>query len=386
MMAGRRRFGRVRRLPSGRWQARYPGPDGIDRAAPNTFATKTDASIWLTGKETEIRSGDWLDPDAGAVLFGSYAKSWVAERPNLRPKTVQLYEGLVRLHLVPVLASLGVVTVADVKEGKVRTWRKKLLDSGVGPVTVAKAYRLLKAIMNTAVDDGLIKRNPCRIDGAGQEHSPERPVLTIAQVFALADAFTDRRYRLLILLAVFCSLRWGELAALPRYCVDTDAGIISVRASVVELARGPLVTGPPKSAAGRRDVVIPAFLLPDVTAHLDAFTAAGPRVLVFTGPKGAQLRRSNFSRAWNKAAAAAGLDGFHFHDLRHTGNTLAGEAGATLRELMDRMGHASTRAALIYQHRTTQRDKIIADEISKRVKAELKPSGTQRARSKKRRK
>jgi integrase len=283
------------------------------------------------------------------------------------------------LHLVPVLGKLA---VADIQEATVRRWRKSLLDSGVGPVTVAKAYRLLKTVMNTAVDDGLRKRNPCRIDGAGQEHSPERPVLTVAQVFALADAFTERRYRLLILLAVFCSLRWGELAALARCCVDTDAGIISVRASVVELARGPLVTGPPKSAAGRRDVVIPAFLLPDVIAHLEALTAAGPRALVFTGPKGAQLRRSNFSGAWTKATAAAALDGFHFHDLRHTGNTLAGEAGATLRELMDRMGHASTRAALIYQHRTTQRDKIIADEISRRAKAELKRSGTQRARGK----
>jgi integrase len=298
---------------------------------------------------------------------------------------VQLYEGLVRLHLVPVLSSLGVVTVADVKEGIVRKWRKKLLDSGLGPVTVAKAYRLLKAIMNTAVDDGLIKRNPCRIDGAGQERSPERPVLTIAQVFALADAFTDRRYRLLVLLAVFCSLRWGELAALPHYCVDTGAGVISVRASVVELARGPLVTGPTKSAAGNRDVTIPAFLLPDVIAHLDDFTAADPRALVFTGPKGAQLRRSNFTRPWKKATDAAGLSGFHFHDLRHTGNTLAGEAGATLRELMDRMGHASTRAALIYQHRTTHRDKLIADEISKRAAAELKRSGTRRARGKKKR-
>ena len=97
----------------------------------------------------------------------------------LLTEPVQLYDGLVRLHLVPVLHSLGVVTVADVKEGIVRKWRKKLLDSGVGAVTVAKAYRLLKSIMNTAVDDGLIKRNPCRIDGAGQEHSPERPILTV---------------------------------------------------------------------------------------------------------------------------------------------------------------------------------------------------------------
>jgi integrase len=329
-------------------------------------------------QEAEIRSGDWLDPDAGAVLFESYATSWVAERPNLRPKTAQLYEGLVRLHLVPVLGKLA---VADIKEASVRRWRKSLLDSGVGVVTIAKAYRLLKAIMNTAVDDGLIKRNPCRIDGAGQEHSPERPVLTIAQVFALADAF-DRPYRALILLAVFCSLRWGELAALARYCVDTDTGIISVRASVVELARGPLVTGPPKSAAGKRDVTIPAFLLPDVTAHLEDFTAADPRALVFTGPKGAQLRRSNFTRAWSRAAAAAGLSGFHFHDLRHIGNALAGEEGASLRELMERMGHSSSRAALIYQHRTMHRDRMIADAMGKRAEAELKRSGTQRARGK----
>jgi integrase len=130
-------------------------------------------------------------------------------------------------------------------------------------------------------------------------------------------------------------------------------------------------------------VTIPPFLLPDVIAHLEDFTAPAPRALVFTGPQGAQLRRSNFTRAWSRATAAAGLSGFHFHDLRHTGNTLAGEAGATLRELMDRMGHASTRAALIYQHRTTHRDKLIADEISKRAQAALKPSGTQRARAKK---
>ena len=224
-MAAKRRFGRIRRLPSGHWQARYPGPDGTDRPAPNTFATKTDAGVWLTMKEAEIRAGDWLDPDAGAILFEDYAKPWVAEHPNLRPKTVQLYEGLVRLHVVP---ALGKLAVADIREGTVRRWRKSLLDSGVGPVTVANAYRLLKAIMNAAVDDGLIKRNPCRIDGAGQEHSPERPVLSIAQVFALADAFNDRRYRLLILLAVFCSLRWGDSPRFPATALTpTQASSLS---------------------------------------------------------------------------------------------------------------------------------------------------------------
>jgi integrase len=175
---------------------------------------------------------------------------------------------------------------------------------------------------------------------------------------------------------VFCSLRWGELAALTRSAIDQEHGVVSVRASVVELARGPLVTGPPKSAAGKRDVTMPEFLLPDVAAHLDEFTAANPRALVFTGPKGAQLRRSNFSRAWSKAAKAAGLADFHLHDLRHTGNAMAGAEGASLRELMERMGHSSTRAAVVYQHRTMQRDKIIADAMGKRSMAELERSGT----------
>lgn len=372
MAASKRRFGRIRRLPSGRYQARYKGPDSIDRPAPNTFATKTDAEVWLIRKEAEILDGDWLDPDASKVLFADFGASWIAERPNLRPKTFQTYEGLLRIHLVPVL---GGTEVARIKERTVRRWRKALLDSGVGPVTVAKAYRLLKAILNTAVDDGLIKRNPCRIKGAGQEHSPERPVLTLAEVFVLADAF-DRRYRLLILLAVFCSLRWGELAALTRSAVDVDGETLVVRASVVELKNGALVTGPPKTDAGNRVLSIPDFLLVDVADHLATFTAPGSAALVFIGPKGAQLRRSNFSRQWSAATSQAGLSGFHFHDLRHTGNQLANDEGASLRELMDRMGHSSTRAALIYQHRSKRRDKRLADAISKRVRAEDPRSGT----------
>lgn len=157
-------------------------------------------------------------------------------------------------------------------------------------MTVAKAYRLLKAILNTAVGDGLIRRNPCRIKGAGQERSPERPVLTMRQVFDLADAF-DSRHRTLVLLAVFCSLRWGELAALRRRHLDLASGTVRIQESMVELTDRSLVTGP------------------------------GEDALIFTGPKNAQLRRSNFSQAWRDATEAANLTGFHFHDLRHTGNT-----------------------------------------------------------------
>jgi hypothetical protein len=121
-------------------------------------------------------------------------------------------------------------------------------------VTVAKAYRLLKAILNTAVDDGLIRRNPCRIKGAGQEKSAERPVLTVPQVYALAGA-TDERYRVLVLLAAFTSLRWGELAAhIMTYARPGDDGLIftspgSGPLSGYDGSIGPTITGPSHAQA-----------------------------------------------------------------------------------------------------------------------------------------
>ena len=131
------------------------------------------------------------------------------------------------------------MTIAGVKEAQVRRWRKGLLDNGVSAVTAAKAYRLLKAVMNTAVDDGLIRRNPCRIKGAGQEKSPERASLTIAQLYALADAI-DQRYRAFVLLATFGSLRWGELAALRRVDIDLAACTVRVGRQLTEtIAGGP---------------------------------------------------------------------------------------------------------------------------------------------------
>jgi hypothetical protein len=104
----------------------------------------------------------------------------------------------------------GPRTIASITEADVRRWRADLLSTSVSPVTAAKAYRLLKGILATAVEDGLISRNPCRVKGASVEKSPERPTLTVAQVYALADA-VPRHYRALILLARFCGPRWGEL-------------------------------------------------------------------------------------------------------------------------------------------------------------------------------
>jgi integrase len=351
------------------------------RPADQTFATKTDADVWLTRKEAEILDGEWIDPDAGKVKLADYGATWIEERPGLRPKTVTLYGYLLRTHIAPYLTN---VTVGELTLPRVRRWRKKLLDSGVSPVTTAKAYRLLRAIMNTAVDDGLIKRNPCRIKAAGTERSPERPVLTVQQVYALADAI-DPRYRALVLLATFASLRWAELAALAPADIDLKACTVRVTRQINYPKGGGHAFGPPKSRAGKRTVSFPDLIVPDLKKHLGDLGKSAP--LVFTSPDAAPLRHSNFyRRAWMPALEATGLTGTHLHDLRHTGNQFTADAGANLRELMERMGHDSTRAALIYQHSSTARQRSIADAVGKTARkalrkpsAKLEPSGTRMA-------
>ncbi|WP_244298305.1 tyrosine-type recombinase/integrase [Micromonospora cremea] len=233
----------------------------------------------------------------------------------------------------------------------------------------AKAYRLLRAVLNTAVDDELIRRDPCRIQGAGIERPTERPTATVAQVFHLAD-IVPGRLRVLIVLAAFARLRYGELAALRRRDFDSRCQTLTVRATLVERQDGTLLFGPPKTDAGMRTVTIPAAIRRDVRAHLDDFVDEDQDALVFIGATGAVLRRSNFQRTsnWRVSVAAVGLPGFHFHDLRHTGNTLASRTGASLADLMARMGHASTRTAMIYQHTAREQDKQIADALTSQIK------------------
>jgi hypothetical protein len=163
--------------------------------------------------------------------------------------------------------------------------------------------------------------------------------------------------------AAFGCLRWGELAALTRKDLDVEGGWIYVRNTLVELMDGSLTIGPPTTDAGRRVVAVPRLLIPEIRAHLGDFTGSDPSDFVFVGPKGGLLRRSNFQKHWRAALRETGLEGVHFHDLRHTGNTLAAQSGATLADLMARMGHSSTRAALIYLHTNSARDRAVAASL-----------------------
>lgn len=129
-----------------------------------------------------------------------------------------------------------------------------------------------------------------------------------------------------------------------------------------ELAGGGHFEGPPKSDAGRRTVAIPAALLPSLAERIEC--SPTPRSFIFGGANGRPLRRATFATAWHRAATKVDLPELRFHDLRHTGNTLAASTGASTKELMARLGHSSPRAALIYQHASRERDFAIAQALN----------------------
>ena len=417
-----RRFGNIRKRTSGRYQIRHPGPDGRIRAGFETYERKSDAERALALIEAQMISGEWADSDRSKIKLENYAAYWIAQRAGLRPRTVDHYAWLYRKHINPYL---GGVPLGRLSTPMIREWRAKLLRVGVSVSMAAKAYRLLHSILATAAEeDKILARNPCRVRGAGTERAPERPVLTVAQVFELAelvgcrpignirrlpdgqyrvryrrrgtmrtapevyptrrtaeralwamgkegraDYECDRRYRALVLLATFTSLRWGEATALRRCDLDLAAGIVRVRLAYAERSTGELVVGPPKSRAGRRIVGIPSSIIPAVREHLILFVSPEAEALIFPGVKGGPLRRSNFNKmsAWPHAVRTIGAEGLHFHDLRHTGNHFAAASGASLKDLMARMGHDSERAAIIYQHEARGADLAITSAIDAHI-------------------
>ena len=116
-MGRRRTFGNVRKLPSGRYQARFLDESGYRHEAPLTFATVADANRWLASTEAQIARGAWVDPRAGAITLADYANGWLESRPGLRPRTVELYRSLLDNHLLPALGGhqLGKLTAPVVR-------------------------------------------------------------------------------------------------------------------------------------------------------------------------------------------------------------------------------------------------------------------------------
>ncbi len=394
-MAGRRSFGSIDKRASGLYRARHK-VDGRWVSAPMTFRTKAEAEIYLDSVRTDMVRSVWKAPKRSRLTLEEYGGKWIAQRSGIKASTRVEYESCWRNHIGPYL---GKYMLDAVTPDVVRDWhaqakdrlRSELRDKDReqrareerlaktsrkdrkprvpstatlrdGSATVARAYRLLHSVMQTAEDDELIARNPCRLKGASAGRPAERPTLSTPEVESLA-AEVPERYAALVQVLVWSGLRIGEAAALQRRDLDLREGAatLSVRERVYPVA-GVHDFDSPKSVAGQRTIAIPRLLADSLRTHLERFS--GPRFddLVFTTQTGGNIR-STYHQMLKRALLRVGRPDVRPHDLRHTGMTLAAQAGASLPELKHRMGQSTTRAAEIYLHATADHGRRIADRM-----------------------
>src|SRR5699024_6700010 len=256
----------IEKRPNG-YRASYVGPDGRRHRRRGQFIAKDDAAMWLWHRKQEIDAGTWEPPEVvearqaaerqARVLFGDYARSWLADR-DIKPRTRSSYRVLLDRLILPELAD---VAVADLGVGIVRSWYAGLDKDK--QTTRTRAYELVRAIMNDAVREELAEQNPCMLTRADKTKTkPKRQrfvPLSPAELHALADAM-PAKHKAAVLISGWCGLRFGELTELRRGDVDLKAGTISVERAVVR-ADGQIIVGEPKSDAGVRVVAIPPHII-----------------------------------------------------------------------------------------------------------------------------
>ena len=360
----RRAFGALRKLPSGRWQASYLTSDGQRRQAPMTFSAKTDADSYLNSVRYEMERGTWEDPDSAsegvqAPLFREYAESHIELQvtprgASLRPSTKALYRKLLRNHL----ADFFELNLTEIKKPMVDKWFMETSSKGI-LTTASKAYKLLSAIMNRAVEDEIVDKNPCAIKGAQSATSGKDVACPTIEELDKIIEHINERYKPVVILSACIGLRFSEISELR--VKDVKQTITSgVKRTTISISRattfvdGEFVHGPTKSKASTRVMPVPSFLEQFIQELVDARSVDGPDALLTPAASGANLRNDVFANALNRAKKKAGLEdsGISHHSLRHFGGTQYGVTGAGLADVMEWLGDSSVVAALRYLHPT----------------------------------
>jgi integrase len=317
------------------WLARWRTPAGQSRC--KTFPKKGDAERFITGVQTSVHTGNYIDPAQSKVTVGEFADAWMASRVHLKPKTVASYQSLLHSQVLPRWAG---VSLAKVTYSEVAAWVAAMRNAGLSASRTRQAYHLLTAMLNDAVKDNRLARNPAAGVDLPRLAKSERRYLTHDQVAALADACGA--HGPLVLVLAYGGLRWGEAAALRVGRVDPLRRRLRIVEAVSDV-NGHLITGSPKTHQ-HREVVLPGFVT-DALAPLLAGKA--PTNLVFTSRSGTPLRVQNFRRdVFDRAAASVSLAGLVPHELRHTAASLAVAAGATVKAVQKMLGHASAAMTL----------------------------------------
>lgn len=372
-MAKKRPFGTKRTLPSGRVQASYVGPDGKRHTAPNTFNNRRQAKTYLETVEAEIRLGVW-QPDhqervAEGPLFGEYCSRHIEVQVHrksgkkLEDSTKAHYRQLLSTHLSP----FSDLRLDEISPSLVSDWWADATANGK-LTTLSKAYKLLKAVMERAVKEGLIEKNPCIVHGAQNASSGKKlHTPTTEEVRALLRTINPR-YRLICLFMANGGLRFEEVTALTRadLAITERSGLKAFDISVTKAvgwAGGESYLKPPKSKSGNRIIGLRPELTPHIEEHLGSIPGSG-NALLFPAEKSTKsvyLQHSVLNNNFRRAIGRANLSSqFSPHSLRRYFGSQYAKTGANWVEIGEVLGDSSYEAVRRYVKSTGRGEELLA--------------------------
>jgi integrase len=381
----RERFGTIRPIGK-RHQASYMGPDNLRHNAPHTFSTITDARAWLVVIQSRIVDQTWTLEDAAGVgrvsgkkieTLAVYGARWTEQRTNSKGKPLSLRSKSEyrRLFRGPI-STIAEMKLDAITPEIIREWYASLMATG-RQTQAGHAYQHVKSIMETAVQDGIIYKNPCMIRGAGTASTGRKIKPPKEGELDIILDMIPEKYKALIITGAWAACRWGEATELRRKDVlivpkKNGKGItvfLNIERGVTHTIEDGYTIGSTKSEAGVRMIAMPPHTNDIMLNHLDRFVDEGPESLLFhaVNDTTAHLAPSTFEKHWSPARKAAGrAKDLPFHALRHYGATEFAASGATLKDLQGRLGHSTVKAAMRYQH-STGRDEELAEKMSKRA-------------------
>lgn len=337
-----------------RYVARHTGPDGrehsktFDRLGkPNQPGT---AAHWLSEQEAAIRDHSWLDPTAAATTLGGWADRWLAHRTGIAASTLALYRTIVRVDVHD--AGIGAIPLRDLTPARLGRWMTEMTGTRdwapkpLAPSTATTRRNVLATILDAAIDEGLLTRNPLSTVKAplrSVEATPLDPhdLPTADDIWRLYDNCIPS-LRELVIVAAGTGLRRGEALGLRlRNVRDGEVHVVEQ----LLMAESTRTFGPPKTRRARRRIPIGEQVDDALTRHMKAFPAGDDEV-IFRHRNGLPWRRSTFIREWDITRTKAGMPGLRFHMLRNYYASVLIAGGASVREVMERMGHASAEETL----------------------------------------
>jgi integrase len=354
----------IGRTEFGSWTVRYRDPTGRQRRS--TFKRHSEAQAFRSQVETAILGGSYINPADARLDFGIWATRWLDTRTNLKPKTADGYESLLRVHLLPRFAHAPLNAIDHVD---VEAFIAELTDRGLSPSRIRQCHQLLSMILRAAVRSRRIAFNPAEGVSLPRANTRQMKFIDSDEVARLAVAIPDR-YEAWVYVAAYGGMRWAELAGLKRKRVNLLRRRLHITETLSDV-RGQLLWTSTKNHQSR-DVALPSFVADILAAHLDRFVENDPDALVFTTDSGTPLRAPNFRRnVWLPATSEAGLDGLTPHHLRHTCASLLISEGAHPRQVMEQLGHSSIMVTMNTYAKVFPSDMdSLADRLEQRHRAQ----------------